>query len=158
MNANIFEIATNTKSCVIIEVWKAFRITVSRWCSVKKMFLKISQNFWEKSCAGISFLIKLQTWVLQLYQERDSDTGFSSVNYVKFLRASSFTEHLRLLLPSLINTWGRSTFNYQKSLREIQRKVSKFETRFGMTQLFGFIDEALGPTSSPHQISQDYFD
>ena len=65
------------------------------------------------------------------------------MNYAKFLRAPFFTEQLRLLLPSLINTWGRSTFNYQKSLREIQRKVSKFETRFGMTQLFGFTDEAL---------------
>ena len=29
-------------------------------CSVKKVFLKISQNSLENTCAGFSFLIKLQ--------------------------------------------------------------------------------------------------
>ena len=35
-------------------------------CSVKKVFLEISQNSWENTCAKVSFLIKLQTWNLQL--------------------------------------------------------------------------------------------
>ena len=38
-----------------------------RSCSIKKMFLKISQNSQETSCARASFLIKLQAWGLQLY-------------------------------------------------------------------------------------------
>ena len=29
-------------------------------CSVKKVLLEISKNSWEKTCAGVSFLIKLQ--------------------------------------------------------------------------------------------------
>ena len=33
----------------------------------KKMFLKISKNSQENTCAWVSFLIKLQSWGLQLY-------------------------------------------------------------------------------------------
>ena len=36
-------------------------------CSVKKMFLKISQNSQDNTRVAVSFLIKLQTWGLQLY-------------------------------------------------------------------------------------------
>ena len=35
--------------------------TVSQMCSVKKVFLKISQNLQENTCTRVSFLIKLQT-------------------------------------------------------------------------------------------------
>ena len=40
---------------------------VNRKCSVKKVFLKISQNSQENTCARISFLIKLQVSGVQLY-------------------------------------------------------------------------------------------
>ena len=33
-------------------------VVVPRRCSVKKVFLKISQNFQENTCARVSFLIK----------------------------------------------------------------------------------------------------
>ena len=33
---------------------------VSQKCSVKKLFLEISQNSQENTCARVSFLIKLQ--------------------------------------------------------------------------------------------------
>ena len=39
---------------------------VAQMCSVKKVFLEISQNSKENTCARVSFLIKLQT---------DSGTG-----------------------------------------------------------------------------------
>ena len=43
---------------------------------LKKVFLKISPNSQENTCAGVSyFLIKVQAWGLQLYEKRDSDTG-----------------------------------------------------------------------------------
>ena len=61
--------------------WYAFlEITteVVVWrCSVKKVFLEISQNSQENICARISFLIKLQSSGLQLYKKRGSDTVFS---------------------------------------------------------------------------------
>ena len=41
--------------------------TVVRRRSVKMLFLKIPQNSQEKTCAGASFLTKLQTLGLQLY-------------------------------------------------------------------------------------------
>ena len=44
-------------------------------CSVKKVFLEISQNLQENTCARVSFLIKLQALRLQLYEKRDSGTG-----------------------------------------------------------------------------------
>ena len=40
---------------------------VARRCSVKKVFLEISQNSQENTCARVSFLIKLQASGLQLY-------------------------------------------------------------------------------------------
>ena len=36
----------------------------TRMCSVKKIFLKVSQNSQENTCARVSFLIKLQTAAL----------------------------------------------------------------------------------------------
>ena len=35
---------------------------VAQRCSVKKVFLKISQVLGENICAGVSFLLKLQAW------------------------------------------------------------------------------------------------
>ena len=39
---------------------------VTRRCSVKKVFLKISQNSQENTCARVSFFVKLQASGLQL--------------------------------------------------------------------------------------------
>ena len=43
---------------------------------LKKEFLEISPNLQENACAIVSFLIKLQASVLQLYLKRNSGTGF----------------------------------------------------------------------------------
>ena len=40
---------------------------VAQRCSVKKVFLEISQNSQENTCARASFLIKLQVSGMQLY-------------------------------------------------------------------------------------------
>ena len=42
----------------IIEILEA----VARRCPVKKVFVKISQNLQENTCARVSFLIKLQAY------------------------------------------------------------------------------------------------
>ena len=44
-----------------------FTEAVAQRCSVKKVFLKISQNSQENTCARVYFLTKLQTWGLHLY-------------------------------------------------------------------------------------------
>ena len=38
---------------------------VAQKCSVKKVFLEISQNSQESTCARVSFLVKLQAWGLR---------------------------------------------------------------------------------------------
>ena len=63
---------------------------VVRRCSVKKLFLEISQNSQENACARVSFLISLlkrRLWHLCF-----------PVNFSRFLRTTFFTEHLRWLL------------------------------------------------------------
>ena len=37
-----------------------FAEAVAQWCSVKSVFLQISQKSQENTCARVSFLIKLQ--------------------------------------------------------------------------------------------------
>ena len=56
------------------------------------MFLEISQNAQENTCARVSFLIKLQDWGW------DSGTRCFPENFVQFLRTPFFIEHLRRLL------------------------------------------------------------
>ena len=41
----------------------------------KKVFLKISQNLQENTCAGASLSITFQTGSLQLYLKKDYGTG-----------------------------------------------------------------------------------
>ena len=59
-------------------------------CFAKKMFLKISQNLQETTCARVSLLIQLQALGLQLYEKIDSGTGV----FLWILR--KFYEHLFL--------------------------------------------------------------
>ena len=53
-------------------------------CSVKKVFLKSSQNSQRNACTDDLFKIKLQAYSLQLYLKRDS--GCFAVNFAKFLK------------------------------------------------------------------------
>ena len=64
------------ETCFIVkESWIISEAVVQR-CSVKKeMPLEISQNSQENTCARVSFSIKLQDWVLQLYFKNDFGTG-----------------------------------------------------------------------------------
>ena len=68
---------------------------VAQRCSVKKVFLEISQNSQENTCARASFLIKLQAWDLQLYLKKKLWHRCFPVNFVKFLRTPWLKEHLR---------------------------------------------------------------
>ena len=56
------------------------------------MFLEISQNSQEKTCATISFLIKLQAWGLQLYKETVANVF--SCEFCEISRNAFFTEHV----------------------------------------------------------------
>ena len=47
---------------------------VAQRCSVKKVFLEISQNSQENNCARVSFVIKLKAWTCN-FIKKDSDMG-----------------------------------------------------------------------------------
>ena len=71
---------------------------VARRCCVKKVFLKISPNSQESTCARVSFLIKLQA--ATLLKKRLWHSYFP-VNFLKFLRTPFLTEHVWWLLLDL---------------------------------------------------------
>ena len=60
---------TNTHIIIIVRNLEA----VVQRCSIKKVFLKISQNLQDNTSARDSFLIKLQAW--GFIKKRDSGTG-----------------------------------------------------------------------------------
>ena len=71
---------------------------------MKKVFLEISENSQENTCATVSFLIKLQAARATLLKKRLWHRYFP-VNFAKFLRTPFFTEHLWwLLLEQLSST------------------------------------------------------
>ena len=82
-------------------------------CSIKKVFLKFSQNSQENTCAGVSFLIKLQALGLQLYQKGDS----GKVVFCKILK-NTFFYRTTLVAASANSRW--------KTLRE-ERRMEKWE-------------------------------
>ena len=66
-------------------------------CSVKKIFLRISQNSQENTSARVSFLIKLQAPPATLLKKRLLNRCFP-VNFAKFLTTLFFNNtHLRVL-------------------------------------------------------------
>ena len=62
-------------------------------CSLKKVFLEISQNSHENTCAGL--------WPATLFKKRLCHRCFP-VNFAKFLKTRFLTEHVWWLLPNLI--------------------------------------------------------
>ena len=73
---------------------------VFRRCSVKKVFLEISGNSQESTCAKISFLIKLHASGLRpsILLKKKLWHRYFPVDFAKFLRTPFLTEHLRWLL------------------------------------------------------------
>ena len=71
-------------------LWQLSSEAVALRCSLKKVFLEISQNLQENACDRVVFLIKLPTSGLQFMKKRDSFTG-------SFLRILlNFKEHFFL--------------------------------------------------------------
>ena len=76
--------------------WTSLYLTEAAARSVLwiKVFLKISQNSQENTCARVSFLIKLQDWGLQLFEKRDSGSGVFACKFCEISKNTFFTEHL----------------------------------------------------------------
>ena len=79
-----------------------FTEAVAQRCSVKKVFLEISQNSQENTCARVSLLIVAGLRSATLLKKRLWRRCFP-VNFAKFLRTPFLTEHLPWLLRNLNN-------------------------------------------------------
>ena len=66
-------------------------------CSVKKLFLEISENSQENTCARVSFLIELPAYACNIIKKENPARCFP-VNFEKFLR--SFFHRTPLLAAS----------------------------------------------------------
>ena len=77
--------------------------SVVRRCSLKKMFLKISQILWENTCAGISILISLQ-----FCRKRDSGTVVFLWILRNVFKNTLFTEHFRTTASMYRNNMPRA--------------------------------------------------
>ena len=69
------------------------------------MFLEISQNLQENTCARVSFLIKLQASGLQFSLKKRLWHSCFPMNFVKFLRTPFFIEYLWWLLLNSATFW-----------------------------------------------------
>ena len=79
-------------------------------CSVKNVFLGISQNSQENTCVRISFLIKLQVSGLQLYLKKL--WGCIPVNFGKSLRTPFFIHRTPLVAVQKLIYMARQTFSF----------------------------------------------
>ena len=103
---------------------------VSWVCSIKKVFLEISQNSQENICARVSFLRK---FLIKKAWHR-----CFPANFAKFLRTTFSTEHLlRLLLSGQSTT--KCTFACHKSYRSypnIARQILNLPTSWKRKLIF----------------------
>ena len=65
---------------------------VARRCSVKKMFLEISQNSQGNTCARVSFLIKLQAKACRFIKKTLAQKFFCE--FYEISKNTCFTEHV----------------------------------------------------------------
>ena len=85
------------RKCNFNKICRKCTEAVAHRCSVKKVFLKNSQNSQENTCVR-DFLNKVTSlWPATLFKKRLSHRSFP-VNFAKFLRRPFFTEHLWWLL------------------------------------------------------------
>ena len=88
-------------SCLIDE---SYYRSSNRRCFERKVFLAISQNSQEYTCARVSFLIKLQA---SASEKRDSSTMFSC-EFCEVSKDTFFTEHLWATTSAIMRTQNLS--------------------------------------------------
>ena len=84
---------TNLRCSLLLKLGSAKPESIyrsSQWCSIKKVFFKISQNSQESTCARVSFLIKLQAFI-----KKETLEQVVFCEFCEILKNIFFTEHLR---------------------------------------------------------------
>ena len=99
------------------------------------MFLEISQNSQENTCARASFLITLQASALQLFKQRLWHRCFP-VNFVKFLRTPFLTKHLWRLLLDLPAKLTLPTYPSKIEVTNYAQIVNYYQSLTGVTKTY----------------------
>ena len=101
---------------------------VAQRCSVKKVFLKTSQNSQEDTCVGVPFLIKFQAPQALNFIKKETPAQLFFCEFCEILKNTFFTEPLRWLLlhyqDSLIKQGIQKALSVpQKGLTKINRAL-----------------------------------
>ena len=97
-------------------------------CSIKSLFLKISQDSQENTSVGVTFLIKFQPSNLQIYLKRDSDQRVSC-DFCEVFKNTFFAEHLR----TTASLFGYEPFH---GMLSVKSEHGAFQERFLFGRLF----------------------
>ena len=116
---------------------------VLQLASVKKVFLKMSQNSQENTCARISFLITLLK--KRLWQR------CFPVNFAKYLRTPFFIEHLWWLLLLLFywNEVNKKLWKRRRKIHSARWNIVKLKTWLRI-----FLREVIGYRASYQYVRQ----
>ena len=87
-----------------------------------KVFLEISLNSRESTCARVSFLIKLQAWVLQFYLKSDAGTGVFLWILRNFWRHLKNSGQMLLLFDKCISKISNKAFGHNSKVTTVQKK------------------------------------
>ena len=95
---------------------------VARRCSVKKVLIEISQNSQRNTCAGVSFLIKLQASACNFIKKETLAQGFSC-EFCEISKNIFFTEHVWA-------TASKQTDDCFKFSNRIQHQIAKLFLKY----------------------------
>ena len=134
-------VCTYKKTCILTEA-------VFQRCSVKKVFLEISQNSQENTCVRVSFLIKLQVsgnLSKPLYSESDALQPFKPHAFIKYLE--SFKSLVNsLVVHKISKEGGRFRPLFKKALRTSRAsRVKEVRRVFSLTDMECFKDDQRMP-------------
>ena len=89
----LFKFNNKSRKTVFMEIHSGSYRSSHQRCSIKKVFLKISQNLQENTCARVSFLIKLQASVCHFIKKETLALLFSC-EFFEISKNTFFREHL----------------------------------------------------------------
>ena len=106
IKSELLELENRVLLLAILRHYSLLYRSSHRRCSLKKVFLKISRNSQENTCARVSFLIKLHTFGLRLkackFIKKETLAQVFSCEFCEnFKNSAIFIEHLRWLLLTI---------------------------------------------------------
>ena len=100
--------------------------TVVRRCTVKKVFLKISQNSQENTCAWIFFFNRLKTLTACNFIKKETLAQMLSCESCEIFKKTYFAEHLR---TTAFESGAHLSSNFRKFFKGDKQISEYFESK-----------------------------